>query len=129
MADDSIILVVISSLISGMIGVIVSILYYRKHEERIIKLKTLTKFVGNRFDLTSSEFSQSINEIFIVFCKSRKVMQALSDHHKSILAREPSEDNLVKLYKAMCIDLKIYTTELNDSFFLTPYNTKSILKN
>ena len=124
MATEEITVTIISSLISGVVGVAISIFYYRRYENRKFKMDTFKKFFGNRYDLKGDPFSRSLNEIFVVFKNSKVVMNALSEHHKAVASRKNSEDELVKLFKAMCKDLGLDVSGFNDSFFLTPYNTR-----
>ena len=118
----------VSSLLSGLIAVIVSLLYYRRYEKRQTKLTTLRQFAGSRNDLKGDEFSRAINEIFIVFNDSVKVRQALKSFHQDRVAQSPvsliTNQFLIELFKAMCDDVGLKHTEFTDSFFLTPFNTK-----
>ena len=67
MTTDQIITTVVSSLFSGIIGVLVSSYYYRRYENRKNKFETFKRFMGNRYDLKGDAFSQALNEIFVVF--------------------------------------------------------------
>ncbi len=124
MTVEQIILTIASSLFSGIIAVTVSAIYFRHHENRRIRYDTFKKFMANRFDLKGDVFSQALNEIFVTFKRSRQVMKALSQHHNAVTSGRKSENELVMLFKAMCADLRIDTADFNDSFFLTPYNTR-----
>jgi hypothetical protein len=115
---------IISSLLSGLFAVIVSTIYYRRYEKRKMKVDTLKRFAGNRYDLKGDEFSKALNEIFIVFQDSPEVMKALSDYHERVTARQKDLDHLIKLFKAMCKVLNIKFEQFNDSFFLRPFNTR-----
>lgn len=115
---------VFSSVISGILGVGISTWYYRRYENRKYKLESLKKFMGNRYDLTGDEFSRALNEIFVVFEDSPKVMEALSKYHESINSPKDSEDDMVLLFKAMCKEVGISHADFNDSFFLRPFNTR-----
>lgn len=125
MTFEEITITIISSLLSGIVGVAISTFYYRRYENRKTKMDTFKRFFGNRYDLKSDAFSQAINEIYVVFKNSRPVMEALSQHHNAVTSNKGSEDELVKLFKAMCRELDLDATDFNDSFFLTPYNTRS----
>lgn len=118
---------IISSLFSGIIGVGISTLYYRWYENKRTKMDTFKRFFGNRYNLNGDAFLQAINEIFVVFKNSKPVMEALSQHHNAVISGKSSEDELVKLFKAMCRDLGLDATDFNDSFFLRPYNTRENL--
>jgi hypothetical protein len=115
---------ILSSLISGLIGVVISTLYYHRFEKRKTRLDTLIRFAGNRYDVKGDEFSRAANEISVVFQHSAEVIAALSTFHEKVVARQDSTDALVRLFKAMCDDLGVKYDRLNDSFFLRPFNTK-----
>ncbi len=76
MADSSLNFwaMILSSLLSGIIGVVISTIYYRRHEARKIKLDTLTRVIANRYDLKGDEFSRALNEIFVIFQKSNRIV-------------------------------------------------------
>ena len=127
MKPEPIWITIIAAMISGLVGALLSTVVYLKRENRKFKVDTLKRFAANRFDLKGDEFSRALNEIYIVFNDSAKVMNALSDFHKALTSRQNelgSQDTLVKLFKAMCKDVKIKHGEFTDSFFLIPFNTK-----
>ena len=76
MPTENIYVTIVASGISGIAGVIISTIFYIRHENRKDKLETLRRFMGNRYDLVGDEFSRAINEVFVVFKKSPKVMKA-----------------------------------------------------
>jgi hypothetical protein len=122
MTNEQILWTVLSSIFSGLLGVFISTYYYRRHEDRKYKLSTLQSFVGNRFNLKSERFSQSLNEIVIVFGDCKDVKIALSKFHDS-LGSGKEQDALISLFKAMCQEVNVSISEFNDSFFLNPFNT------
>ena len=124
MNTTAIIVTVVSSLLSGVIGVIISTAYYRRHEKRRTKIDTFKRFFSNRYDLKGDEFSRAINEIFVIFHDSEEVLSALRVYHQRVTGRQDSEDELLRLHKAMCNDVNISFDKFNDSFFLRPFNTR-----
>ncbi len=116
----------VGGVISGaIVGALVSNWFYIKYGRRKIKWEALRRFMSNRYDLKGDEFSRALNEIFLAFNSSLKVMDALSEFHKKTIARDKNqEDTLVRLMKAMCDDMGLAYREFNDSFFLTPFNTR-----
>jgi len=119
-------LVIISSLISGFIGVVVSIIYHKRAEKRQIKLDTLKRFVGYRYDLKSDDFSRAINEIFVVFKDSKSVLSKTKDFHDSASLGQSvlANDKLNEIFKAMCKDLNIDINKDYDDLFLRVFNNK-----
>jgi len=114
---------VASALLSGIVGVIISNRHYRTYEKHKMKVDTLKRLSANRFDVTGDEFSRAINEIYVVFQDSPKVLEALKDYHRAL--RQPdSLDYLVRLFKAMSRDVNINVDRFDDSFFLTPFNAR-----
>ena len=121
--------IIFSSIISsGLLGVIISTIYYHRHEKYLMKLETLKEFASNRYDIMGDPFSKALNEITIVFNQSKEVKDALVAFHNNARSNNPSlgNDLLVKLYKAMCKDLHINTDDFTDEFFLTPFNAKKL---
>lgn len=120
----SIIVTVVASLLSGIVAVIISAAYYRYHEKQRTKIDTFKRFFSNRYDLKGDEFSRAINEIFVVFHESEEVISTLRAYHQRVTDKQASEDELLKLHKAMCKDVNINFDKFNDSFFLRPFNTR-----
>ena len=118
---------IISSVLSGIFGVIISILYYRRYENRKQKFDTFRRLVGNRYAITETfkgksnsehsreEFYAALNEVVVVFYDSTSVLEALGKYQET-----QNVNNLVSLFKAICKDLKV-SYEFNDSFFLNPF--------
>ena len=115
----------ISSLLSGLISVIISSCFYRRYENRKQKFDTCRRLLGNRFAITEGqesnaessreEFFAALNEAVVVFHDSAPVLDALNEFHKS-----KSTDSHLRLFKAICKNLKV-RYEFNDSFFDTPF--------
>ena len=116
---------IISALLSGLIGVILSTHFYRRFEIRKQKFDTFRRFLGNRFAITEGqesnaessrqEFFAALNEVMVVFHDSAPVLDALQEYYES-----KSPDSLLRLFKAMCKNLNV-RYEFNDSFFETPF--------
>jgi hypothetical protein len=114
-----------TALFSSFVGALWTAWHYRRAEQRKIRIDTLRRFYANRFDILGDEFSRALNEIFVVFNASPKVLSALQSYQAAVAANQQSEDALISLGKAMCSDLSIDTSAFNDSFFLRPFNTRS----
>lgn len=121
-----ILITVISSLISGILGVVISIVYHRKAERTRAKIEILKSFCGYRYNLKGDDFSKTLNEIFIVFQDSKDVLEKLNQFHEVIVSRQAdlANDKLISLFRAMCRDLKINPNKYNESFFLKAFNVK-----
>ena len=94
----------------------------------MFRVLTLKKFAANRYDILGEQFTESLNEIFVVFNDSPIVMKELNDFHNIVTNRQGTDsanDGLVRLYKAMCKETKIKYDHFNDSFFLKPFNVKN----
>ena len=121
-------IVIVAAIISGLLGVVISLMYYRRHEKYLRKLQTLKDFSGYRYDLRGEAFTRAMNEIFIVFSDSTKVKQALKRFYENTMSPVRSstlaDQYLVELFKSMCEDLNIKTGDFTDSFFLTAFNVK-----
>jgi len=119
--------IVLSSVLSGLLGVLVSNWYHYKAEKRRWKLRILEQLLGNRHDISGEQFTKALNAVFIVFHDSKEVVLALKAFHEIIMSTRTSDlanQKLLDLFKAMCKELKISTEPLTDNFFLKPFSTK-----
>lgn len=121
-----VLITIISSLISGIVGVVISIIYHKRAEKRQAKINTLKQFVGYRYDLKGEHFTKALNEIFIVFQDSQPVLDKLNEFHEIIVSNQKTiaNDKLVALFKEMCKDLGIDPSKYSESLFLKAFNVK-----
>lgn len=121
-----ILIIIISSLISGIAGVIISIFYHKRAEKRQAKINTLKQFVGYRYDLKGEHFTKALNEIFVVFQDSKPVLDKLNEFHEIIVSNQKTlaNDKLIALFKEMCKNLGIDPSKYSESLFLKAFNVK-----
>lgn len=117
-----VVLTISAAVLSGLVALALSTWHMRRFEARKVKFDTLKKFAANRYDLKGDEFTQAINEIFIVFNGSPKVMTSLSAFHRTTVRESATNDELAALFKAMCVDLGVDYSQFNESYFLQPFN-------
>ena len=91
-----------------------------------MKVATLRRLFGYRYDLKWESFTQSINEIFVVFQDSKDVLEKLYDFHNAIVLGHTAvqNDKLILLIKSMCTDLNLDLNKCSEKFVLTPFNLK-----
>lgn len=123
----SVLWVIISSLLSGLIGVLISLWAYRRYEKRQQKFDTLRRLCGYRYALdpviveageatgSREDFFSALNEVVIVFHDMVPVIEALEKYKETMKSEE-----LVTLLKTMCAALNV-SYELNDSFLFEPF--------
>jgi len=127
-------IVIISSLLSGILGVVISTFYHKKAERRREKVELVKQLFGNRYDLNGEKFSEALNSIVIVFYDSSTVIKKLKTFHDLVSDNTSNkntgkvEDALIDLFKALVKDVKLGTEELNDNFMLRAFNTKQQIK-
>jgi len=130
-------LTIAAALLSGVFGVAISTIYYRRYEKRRQKLDTVRRLFGYRYNILGEGFTVVLNEVFVVFHDSQGVMKALSEFHTMMMKPKAPEtkgtaaalcemalanDKLVTLLKALCGDVGIQYKQFNDLFFLSPFN-------
>ncbi len=127
---------IISSLISGILGVIISIVYHKIAEERSLKFETLRNLFGYKHQLSlgvgqRNEFNKALNEVPIVFYKSKEVVKAHKNMYEIMTNQQPGEpgrdklveDKLISLYKSILKDLGMDIEKyLNDADLLKTIN-------
>ncbi len=118
-----------SSLLSGVIAVIISTCCYRNFEKRKVKLDCFRRLLGARYALTNGQHSAGVTEAFfialneavVIYSDTPSVISALKTLQAELQRNERFEDNVVTLFRAMADNLNIDRETLNDSFFLKPF--------
>jgi len=59
--------ILISSLLSGLLGVGISTWYHQRNEIRRTKLQVLQQLLGNRHDIMGQLFTEALNQVFVIF--------------------------------------------------------------
>jgi hypothetical protein len=125
---NSFLTIIISSLLSGLVGVLITICHYERQEKRKIKLQVLQQLLGNRHDLTGQEFTEALNQILVTFYDAPKVLYALKNLHEAAANFSTPPDlmnqRMVELIKEICRHLNINIEPLTDQFFLQAFNIK-----
>ena len=121
-------IVLISSLLSGLLSVGISTWYHHRNEIRRTKLHVLQQLLGNRHDIQGQLFTEALNQVFVVFYDSHDVLAAVKAFHEVTMSGQKSTDlanqKLLDLFKAMCKHLQINPEPLTDNFFLQPFNIR-----
>ncbi len=122
--DNSILITIISSLLSGLLGIFISSQFYLNLEKRKLKTDTVRRLLGYRYHLTGEGFTRALNEAFIIFADNKKVVKAIEELHvTAITPGKPDIDNkLISLFKAVCKDVKCLPRNINDTYFLKVFN-------
>ena len=124
MTNETIILSLISSLLSGILGVVLSLSFYSRLEKRRIKIDSARKMFGNRHDISGDKFQESMNEIIIVFSDSKGVIKYVYEFINVIETPETirgitsADTALINLMKAIIADIGIKPRKIPDSYFL-----------
>jgi hypothetical protein len=125
---------VVSGLFSGLLGVWCTLRWQHKAEVRRQKIETIREIAGYRFvlirDLNAnpsdkSRFSAALNQAFVIFADDANAMASLHEFHQTIVGKlgpTIANDKLVSLFKALAKSANISFSQLNDGFFLTPFN-------
>jgi hypothetical protein len=72
-------------------------------------------------------FSTAMNKVFVVFGDSPSVMRAMGGLYGALNApgKPMAEDALISFLKAICDDLGIDYSTLNDSYFIKTFNARN----
>ena len=127
MTNDAIIVTVLSSLASGIVGVFVSTWYFYKLERHKLKLDLARRLLGNRFSITGDDFSRAMNEVIAVFADSEEVLSKMRTLYESLQAHgKPNADTaLIDFLKSVCKSSGLTQATLNDAFLLKTFNARN----
>ena len=127
MTTGAVIVTIISSLISGIIGVGVSTWYFYKLERHKLKLDLARRLLGSRYDLRGDAFSCAINEVIAVFADSEDVLLKMAQFHETLQTQgNPSTDDaLIDLLNSVCKASGLSQATLNDTYPLKVFNARN----
>jgi hypothetical protein len=117
---------IISSLLSGLIGVGVSILVVYKLERHKLKLDLARRLLGNRFNIQGDDFSRALNEVLAVFADKPIVLKKMEKLYEVLQTPgKPAADSaLIDFLKEVCKSSGLTQATLNDGYFLKTFNSR-----
>lgn len=124
MTYEYILLTIVASLVSGLIGVVVSYIFYSRLERRKIKLDTARKMFGSKHQMHGKDFQEAVNEVMIVFSDSQEVIDSMENLWKvvstpqSARGEKAADEAMILLMKSMCKNIGIKYKKLPDAYYL-----------
>lgn len=117
---------ILTSLISGLLGAFASAYLFLRYEQKKYRLDTAKKLFGNRYDLNGDEFSRAMNEVYFVFHHNAKVLRAVEALFISldVPGKPQVNDAITTLLKTICDDVGVNYRTLNESYMLKVFNQK-----
>ena len=127
MSSDAILVTVITSLISGIIGILISTWYIYKLERHKLKLDLARRLLGNRFSITGDDFSRAMNEVIGVFADSPDVLSKLGRIYEAlqVQGKPNAEAALIDFLKSVCKASGLTQAVLNDAYLLKTFNARN----
>lgn len=119
---------IITSLVSGLVGALLSSLLYFRYEKRKVKFDTAQRLFANKYQADSHEFVGALNEVSIVFHDSSEIIDALDKLWSSYqVPGAPEADNkMLNLFKVICKELNINFKNIeNDTHLARTFSPKS----
>ena len=127
MSNEAIFVTILSSVISGLIGVFVSTWYFYKLERHKMKLDLARRLLGNRFSITGDPFSCAMNEVIAVFADSNEVLNTMGKLYEVLQShgKPNAEGALIDFLKAVCRASGLTQVVLNDAYLLKTFNARN----
>lgn len=127
MSFEAVIVAVVSSLISGLLGVAVSAWFFYKLERHKLKLDLARRLLGHRFSISGDNFSCAMNEVIAVFADSPDVLQKMERLYQTLQTPgKPNADGaLVDFLKSVCKRSGLTQATLNDGYLLKTFNPRN----
>jgi hypothetical protein len=131
---SSVYITIISSLISGLLGVIISSAFYANHEKNMIKLNLLHDLVGYREAITPSgeynrkEFYIALNKVFLVYNDNDAVIDAYRGFvsNMSMGRGDLANESMFNMIKAMAEDSGLNYDQTDKEILMLPISSKYI---
>jgi len=128
METFNVLVVIITSLASGLIGVIISNKHFIRQEKMKFKRDICLQLIANRHDLKGDEFTRALNSIIFAFNDDMTVIEKFKIFNDGIMSGSRDLDTtnlkLVFLIKAMLKHLKMEVNDIEDKYYLMTFNPK-----
>ena len=127
MTSEAIAWTLVSSLMSGIVGVGVSVWVFYKLEKHKLKVELARRLLGNRFNVNGDAFSCAMNEVIAIYSDADDVLQKWSTLMKIVESSgKPGLDGaLIDFLKAVCKESRLSQTTLNDTYWLKVFNGRA----
>lgn len=127
LSNESIVVAVLSSLASGLIGVGVSAWYFYKLEHHKLKLDLACRLLGHRFSISGDNFSCAMNEVIAVFADAPVVLQKMGRLYEALQTQgKPNADGaLIDFLKEVCKSSGLSQVTLNDGYLIKTFNARN----
>jgi hypothetical protein len=124
---DAIVVSLVASLLSGIIGVAVSFWFFYKLERHKLKLDLARRLLGDRYNIVGDNFSCAMNEVIAVFADSPDVFQNMERLYQALeTTGKPHADRaLIDFLKAVCKSSGLTQATLNDAYLLKTFNARN----
>jgi hypothetical protein len=127
MTTDAILVTLISSLISGLIGVAIAAWFFYRIERYKLRLDLARRLFGYRHSIVGDGFSTAMNEVFVVFAGEEDVIQNMGRLYSAI--ETPGKPNLDIVFsdflKSVAKSAGLGKSKLNDAYFIKTFNAKN----
>lgn len=127
LSNEAILVTIVSSLISGLLGVAVSTWYFYKLERHKLKLDLARRLLGNRFSISGDAFSCAMNEVIAVFADAEPVLQKMERLYEALQVpgKPNAEGALIDFLKAVCKASGLTQATLNDAYLIKTFNARN----
>jgi len=127
MSSRAIIITIVSSLLSGFIGIFISSWFYYRLERHKLRLDLARRLLGNRHSIQGEGFSTAMNEVVAVFSDSKEVLMKMERLYETL--QTPGKPNVDSVFtdflKAVCNESGLNQKTLNDSYLIKTFNAKN----
>ena len=127
MPTEAILVTIVASLISGLVGVGVSFWLFYKLERHKLKLDLARRLLGHRFSITGDDFSCAMNEVIAVFADAPDVLQRMERLYEALQSpgKTNAEGALIDFLKSVCKSSGLSQVTLNDAYLLKTFNARN----
>ena len=127
MTNEAIIVTLVSSLLSGLIGIAISAWFFYRLERYKLRLDLARRLLGNRHSISGAEFSTAMNEVFVVFSDSKEVLKEMERLYETLQTpgKPSAESVFTDFLKSVCKASGLNQKTLNDAYFIKTFNAKN----
>lgn len=128
MTQEAVLITLVFSLLSGLVGIVVSSRFFYRLERHKLKLDLARRLLGHRYSIMGDHFSAAMNEVFVVFADSKEVLQKMERLYEVL--QTPGKPNIDGVFtdflKSVCKSAGLSQATLNDQYLIKTFNARNL---
>ena len=98
---------------------------FRRQHLHTLRMGLFSELMGQRYNVKGDAFTAALNRVLVLFDDDPEVVRTARDFSQRAKSQTADNQELVKLFRAICRNLRISENTITDDDFTTAFNVQS----